>query len=88
MLTDPVSGLHMLGVRLLGDPPDQMACLVVKKPCRDWAISWSRRAASLFYKAQALHNPQLSWGSMRFCYARRQLGIIEDSRETFMRVGT
>ncbi len=27
--------------------PDRVACLVVKKPCWDWAISWSRRAASL-----------------------------------------
>jgi hypothetical protein len=41
-----------------------------------------------FIRSEHYIIPQLSWGIMRFCYARRQLGIIEDSGETFMRFGT
>ena len=61
VLTDPVSGVSMIGVRLSANP-DRKACFAVKKPCWDWATSWSRRAAS--YKAPriALAMREGNWG--------------------------
>src|SRR5579864_981078 len=75
VLTNPVSGVHMVGVRLLGEPRPSgllgggealLGLGYLVEPSRGFFIrSW-------FIRSWHYIIPQLSWGIMRFCCARGQ----------------
>ena|SRR3984957_609805 len=70
VLTNPVSGVHMVGVRLLGKPPPRG--LLGGEESLLGLGYFMEPSGGFFVRSWHYIFPQLSWGIMRYRHARRQ----------------
>src|SRR5208282_589891 len=70
MLTNPVSGVHMVGVRLLGKPRPRG--LLGGEEALLGLGYFMEPSGGFFIRSWHYIFPQLSWGIMRYCHVRRQ----------------